>query len=146
MPDMQFAIRFRGARSDSEYETEYIAVGDSRGNQPPGSVWGRNNDKRVWVAEGNTAESYPGNTYILEVRNIPPPHFDSVVSLMNDGITRPESNGDGFVKTHGRSHKFHISELTQNDQDEIADIGFLSLTYGQVNANIRHKASDDSLP
>lgn len=59
-----------------------------------GWVWGRCEDLRVWVAEGNLAADWPGNSFILKLTNTTASQVFDFVQAHANGIKQRANNLD----------------------------------------------------
>jgi len=127
----------------------------------PGTVWGKREDKRAWVAAGNSPESFPSDTVIIKFDDL---NLAAALALMEAG-TRAAVPGDPEfddlpaprtvrgelevivpdpVRTFKRVWNIDLDGLNNNQLNELNDIGYLELVPARFRQLTRNKATGEN--
>ena len=140
MPEVLMHARGRGIPGDGDWDQgDIVAIEDD------GHPWGRKEDKRVWLAQGNSAEAWTQTLVVLKVTGI------TTDDLRATGILVPrkevvDQDGEGPQTTGKRLWEVVMPEVELLLVAELVANGYAEVSWAAAKPWLRNRLTGERLP
>jgi len=130
-----------------EASTALLKRGDITEVRPDGFVWGREESKAVWVAEGRDPTLWPGKTILIKVPGMPVPARHKIVRghTRLAVVTDPEFNApdpqDRYITQHKYVWRVNLRSIPPQARKRLVQDREITVTRAQFRRHVDHKVT-----